>query len=61
MAEDNRKEVKDLSHFQYLYGGAIAYFSLSFSGPFFCSACLYVWWLRDITSYYIGPSPGRGG
>lgn len=34
MAEDNRKEVKDLSHFQYLYGGAIVYFSLSFSGPF---------------------------
>jgi hypothetical protein len=35
MAEDNRKEVKDLSHFQYLYGGAIVYFSLSFSGDFF--------------------------
>lgn len=35
MAEDNRNEVKDLSHFQYLYGGDYSLFFFELFGGLF--------------------------
>lgn len=50
----NKKKMdssKKMSQISNIYTGLL-FFQGPFRGPFFCSACLYVWWLCDITSHY---------